>query len=171
MSEGTGFVNITNPFQPSRGKRHAWLAAITAVLLLGLGLWLIVTAPASRASEIIVYKSPTCGCCSKWINHLEDNGFKVIAHDRQDMAFVKQQVGLPAQYQSCHTAIVDGYVVEGHVPAADIKRLLTEKPEAYGLAVPGMPMGSPGMEGPRRDHYQVLQIDPAGKASVFSEYK
>lgn len=121
--------------------------------------------------EMVVYKSPTCGCCNKWITHLEQNGFKVIAKDMQDVTPVKVQNGLTPQLASCHTALVDGYVVEGHVPASDIKRLLKERPAVRGLSVPGMPVGSPGMEqGDRKDPYNVVTFNDKGETSIFSSY-
>lgn len=117
-----------------------------------------------------VYKSPTCGCCGKWISHLEANGFKVIAKNRSDLAAIKQQLGIQPQYQSCHTAKIGNYIVEGHVPAADIKRMLAEQPDIDGLAVPGMPMGSPGMEGARKDNYDVLAIKQGSNPKVFNSH-
>jgi hypothetical protein len=124
----------------------------------------------SDAQTITVYKSPTCGCCKNWIAHLEDNGFKVIAHDTRNMDSVKREQGVPASMASCHTALVDGYIIEGHVPAAAIKRLLKEKPAVAGLAVPGMPMGSPGMEGPRKDRYNALMFNRSGDAAIYESY-
>lgn len=121
----------------------------------------------SNAQAITVYKSPTCGCCKKWISHLEANGFEVTAHDTYDMQSIKRQNGVADHLASCHTAIVNGYVIEGHVPADNIKRLLKEKPVAAGLTVPGMPMGSPGMEGPRKDPYNVLLFNRAGDSAIF----
>ena len=122
--------------------------------------------------EVTVYKSPTCGCCSKWVNHLEANGFTVVAHDVNNMNAIKTQSGVPPQLASCHTALVDGYVIEGHVPAADIKRLLTEKPTIMGVAAPGMPIGSPGMEqGNRKDTFDVVAFGQQGKTSRFSHYE
>ncbi|MCG7886690.1 MAG: DUF411 domain-containing protein [Candidatus Thiodiazotropha taylori] len=106
----------------------------------------------SFAADVIVYKSPTCGCCNDWVKHLQQNGFSVQAHDRRDMQLVKCTLNVPQGLQSCHTAVVGDYVVEGHVPAKEIVRLLREKPAVEGISVPGMPMGSPGMEGPRRDN-------------------
>lgn len=120
--------------------------------------------------SITVYKSPTCGCCSKWVSHLEANGFKVKAIDQNDMTSVKSKAGIPLQMGSCHTAFIDGYVIEGHVPATDIKRLLEEQPAVTGLTVPGMPMGSPGMEGPRQDSYDVLTFTKTGESTVFSHH-
>mgnify|MGYP001819237419 CR=1 FL=1 len=119
---------------------------------------------------ITVYKSPTCGCCSKWVQHLQDNGFEVEAINQNDMNSVKSEAGISRQLASCHTAIIDGYVIEGHVPAADIKRLLKERPDVAGLTVPGMPMGSPGMEGHRKDRYEVLTYTRTGDTTVFSRH-
>jgi len=125
---------------------------------------------AEAEDTITVYKSPTCGCCTKWISHLEENGFTVNAIDTKDMYQVKKDAGLHPGLGSCHTGIVDGYTIEGHVPASDIKRLLAERPAVRGLAVPGMPIGSPGMEGPRKDRYSVLTFDDSGKTTVFSSH-
>ena len=124
-----------------------------------------------KAEEITVYKSATCGCCNKWIDHLEANGFKVTAHNRNDMPNVKRQLGIAESYQSCHTAVVNGYVIEGHVPAADIERLLRERPKVHGLAVPGMPSGSPGMENGQFDAYDVVTFTRQGETKVFNSYK
>jgi hypothetical protein len=117
-----------------------------------------------------VYKSPTCGCCGKWISHLEANGFKVTAKNSDNLSAIKQQLGIQPQYQSCHTAQIGNYIVEGHVPAADIKRMLAEQPDIDGLAVPGMPMGSPGMEGAKKDNYDVLAIKQGSNPKVFNSY-
>jgi hypothetical protein len=122
------------------------------------------------AAEVTVYKSPTCGCCSKWVEHLRANGFTVTAVDVADMGEVKANLGISAPLVACHTAVVDGYVIEGHVPAQAIQRLLNERPQVAGLAVPGMPMGSPGMEGPNPQHYDVLTFDSAGQTTVFESY-
>ena len=119
---------------------------------------------------ITVYKSPTCGCCIKWVNHLQENGFNVEAINRQDLNGVKTEAGIPRQLASCHTAKIGGYVIEGHVPAGDIKRLLKERPDVSGLTVPGMPMGSPGMEGNRQDKYDVLTFTKSGETQIFSRY-
>ena len=143
-------------------------------LAIWLGTSVIIAAGAafltmkpSEAADIVVYKSPKCGCCAKWIDHLEDNGFSVEVHDERNMAPVKQHLAVPRHLQSCHTAEVSGYVVEGHVPADVIARMLRERPAINGLAVPGMPMGSPGMEGPRKDPYDVVAYDAVGNASVY----
>lgn len=120
--------------------------------------------------EITVYKSPTCGCCSKWIEHLREEGFKVTTHDRNDMNQIKQSYGVDYNLRSCHTATVQGYVVEGHVPGQDIRRLLEEKTAVAGLAVPGMPMGSPGMEGKHADPYDVIAFGKDGRQSIYARY-
>lgn len=118
---------------------------------------------------VTVYKSPTCGCCSLWTEYLEAEGFQVETHDVQNLTAVKDSLGVPPDLGSCHTATVEGYVIEGHVPAEPIRRLLAEKPEARGLAVPGMPVGSPGMEvGDRVDPYDVLILDETGEAAVYA---
>lgn len=141
----------------------------------GLAAAILMTASVvSLADEkpvIEVYKSATCGCCSDWIKHLHDNGFTVKAHDVSNLNKYKQQADLPYGLGSCHTGFVDGYAVEGHVPASDIMRMLTEKPDIRGLAVPGMPIGSPGMEyGDRKDAYQVISYTESGQKTVFSSY-
>ncbi|HEY9118860.1 MAG TPA: DUF411 domain-containing protein [Marinobacter sp.] len=121
--------------------------------------------------DIHVYKSPTCGCCTDWVDHLEDNGFKVEVTETNDMNPIKIDAGLTPALASCHTAFVGDYVIEGHVPANDIHRLIAEAPKAKGLSVPGMPAGSPGMEvGSRKDHYQVLMFNESGQTRVFSEH-
>ena len=123
-----------------------------------------------KTPTITVYKDPGCGCCKNWIEHLIKHGYRVDAKDTPGMTEVKRTLGVPDRLSACHTAVVNGYLIEGHVPAADIARLLKEKPKVAGLAVPGMPMGSPGMEGPRTQHYQVLSFDKAGKTKVFASY-
>jgi hypothetical protein len=123
-----------------------------------------------KTPTITVYKDPGCGCCKNWIEHLIKHGYRVDAKDTPGMTEVKRTLGVPDRLSACHTAVVNGYLIEGHVPAADIARLLKDKPKVAGLAVPGMPMGSPGMEGPRAQHYQVLSFDKAGKTKVFASY-
>jgi hypothetical protein len=121
--------------------------------------------------RVEVYKNPSCGCCTGWRDHLEAAGFTVKVHETPDTAPVRKRHGIPDEFGSCHTGVVAGYALEGHVPADDIKRLLASRPAAAGLAVPGMPVGSPGMEmGARKDAYQVLLIDKAGRSSVFARY-
>jgi hypothetical protein len=118
-----------------------------------------------------VFKSSTCGCCGAWVDHLKAAGFTVKVTLVDDTTAARKRLGMPDRFGSCHTATVGGYVVEGHVPADDIKRLLAKKPQAVGLAVPGMPVGSPGMEyGARKDPYQVFLIDKSGRETVFATY-
>lgn len=124
------------------------------------------------AREVVVYKSPTCGCCKKWVAHMEQNGFKVKSHDVKDVTAIKKENGVTPQLASCHTAFVDGYVIEGHVPANDIKRLLRKRPKVTGLSAPGMPIGSPGMEqGQHKQRYNVISFDKkTGEQKVFSRH-
>lgn len=117
---------------------------------------------------MVVYKSPTCGCCAAWVDHVQANGFRVEVRDTANLAPVKARHGVPANLESCHTALVDGYVVEGHVPADLIVRMLRERPDVAGLAVPGMPVGSPGMEGPYKDRYDVLTFKGDGSTQVYA---
>lgn len=134
---------------------------------------LLAASPLAHAAApvIDVYKTTSCGCCKAWVEHLKQNGFTVRAHDVDVPAVMRAKFGIPEQYGSCHTGVVNGYAVEGHVPADAIKRLLKEKPKASGLAVPGMPMGSPGMEGDTKEAYNVMLISKKGKASVYQHYK
>lgn len=119
-----------------------------------------------------VYKSATCGCCSKWVEHLKSHGFDVRTTNREDLAEFKATHKVPRRVQSCHTAVVNGYVVEGHVPASDVQRLLKERPAILGLAVPGMPIGSPGMEvaGRKVQPFDVLAFDKDGQTRVFASH-
>ena len=126
---------------------------------------------ASPATLVQVYKSPTCGCCGAWVEHMRGAGFTVAVTEVDDPSAVRARLSMPDRYGSCHTATVGGYVLEGHVPAVEVRRLLASKPAAVGLAVPGMVPGSPGMEmGTRHDPYQVLLIDRAGRASAYATY-
>lgn len=133
-----------------------------------------VAAPAvaANAPKIVVSKTPTCGCCGAWVKHLEQAGFVTEVHNFDNLNSIKERVGVPYGMGSCHTAEVDGYFIEGHVPAEDIKRLLREKPDAKGLTVPGMPAGSPGMEVPsgQIDRYEVILVGKDGQTSVFATH-
>lgn len=128
----------------------------------------------ASALPIEVWKSPTCGCCKDWILHLEANGFSATAYDEGNSE-ARKRLGMPIRFGSCHTAVIEGYVIEGHVPASEIHRLLEEKPDAIGLSVPAMPRGSPGMDGPVyggvKDPYDVLLIEHSGQARVFQSYR
>ncbi len=146
-------------------KTSKFLAtALLALATLGVG--------AQPLPEVVMHKDPNCGCCGKWVEHLEANGFKVKTVPEKDMQAVKNRLGVPERLGSCHTAKVGNYVIEGHVPAAAIKRLLREKPAVAGLSVPGMPAGSPGMEVPgKQDAYDVVAFDKAGKSTVFESHR
>ena len=130
------------------------------------------TAIAAALPVVAVYKTPWCGCCKLWVDHLRKAGFTVEVHDVEDLDAEKDRMGVPADKRSCHTAQVAGYYVEGHVPAADIKRLLKDKPKAEGLVLPGMPIGSPGMEMPdgRTQPFAVELVDAKGQATVFARH-
>ena len=156
--------------------RYATILGVA--VLAGIGAAVAVAqrpapAPAAGQPTVEVYKSPTCGCCSKWVDHLRASGFTVRTTDTDQVDPIKNQHGVPMTLRSCHTAVVDGYVLEGHVPAADVQRLLKERPAVAGLAVGGMPVGSPGMEVPGRpaDPYDVMAFDKAGVTSVFSRHR
>lgn len=112
-----------------------------------------------RLQTAVVYMSPSCGCCGGWVKHMRDSGFRVERHDLADVSPIKRQLGVPPALWSCHTALIDGYAVEGHVPAGDIRRLLRERPKAVGLAAPGMPVGSPGMEQGAPQPYATVLFD------------
>jgi hypothetical protein len=156
---------------------------MTRRALMGSGLGVLVSLIAPRVGLaqalatqpvlVEVWKSPSCGCCADWVTHLESNGFKVVVNDVGNNA-ARVRLRVPARLGSCHTALVGRYPIEVHVPAADIHRLLRDRPDAIGLAVPGMPLGSPGMDGPaydnRQDPYDVLLIHRDGSTRVFSSY-
>lgn len=151
----------------SRRRLAAFLVTVPAALAL---------APRSSRAQVApaveVYKSPTCGCCADWIKHLQANGFANITVFDAGNAKKRAEVGMSLRYGSCHTALIDGYVIEGHVPAREIKRLLKERPKALGLAVPGMPLGSPGMEvdDGRVDRYEVMLVQKDESATVYATY-
>jgi hypothetical protein len=149
--------------------RRQLLIALTA----GLGACLNPAVLAQGKTVVEVWKDPNCGCCKDWIAHMERAGFQAVVHDTGNNG-ARARLGLPLKYGSCHTALVDGYVIEGHVPATDIRRLMREKPKALGLAVPGMPVGAPGMDGPeykgRKDKYDVLLVAKDGRSSVYQFY-
>ncbi len=129
----------------------------------------------SAGPALSVFKTPTCGCCSKWVDHMKKAGFQVTVTDMPQASLdnVKAKHQVPAAVHSCHTAVVDGYAIEGHVPATEVKRLLKEKQKVTGIAVPGMPLGSPGMESPgiTPHPYDVLSFDAQGKTKVFATIK
>lgn len=151
----------------------ARLVSTLRTALCGLALAVVAAgAPVLAADdEVVMYKDPNCGCCGKWAEHMRSHGFKVREIATRDMGTVKREAGLPAELGSCHTAKVGGYIVEGHVPAADVRRMLDERPKIVGISTPGMPMGSPGMEGPYPpDRYEVVSFDRKGGVEVFSRH-
>ena len=143
------------------------------LILTALSLPLVAAPAYAAVPDMEVLKSPTCGCCSAWINHIENAGFTTKAYDvSQEMLWdAKARAGITPELSSCHTAMIEGYVIEGHVPADDIKRMLSERPEALGLAVPGMPVGSPGMENAdQRDSFDTLLVLSGGASVVFQSH-
>ncbi len=165
-------MNKTSNSANAGGLRRRHLAALAALACMpGWALAQSATAPAGPLVQ--VWKDPNCGCCKDWVAYLEKNGFTTQVFDTGNTA-VRARLGLPQKYGSCHTALVGGYVIEGHVPAREIQRLLKEKPQALGLSVPRMPVGSPGMDGPeyggRKDPYDVLLVTKDGSATVFQSY-
>jgi hypothetical protein len=152
-------------------------SASTRRHVLALGAFGLLSAPLWAAKQdaplVEVWKDPSCGCCGDWVRHLEANGFRTQVYDEGNTA-KRASMGITRELGSCHTAVVAGYAIEGHVPARDIRRLLSERPAAIGLAVPGMPIGSPGMDGPayggRKDSYTVLLVAKNGSASVYHRY-
>ncbi|MGE0706076.1 MAG: DUF411 domain-containing protein [Vicinamibacterales bacterium] len=154
------------------GSSRSRLFAFSGVLALG---WLVSAGASFQAQQapisITVYKTATCGCCSNWVDHLRTHNFEVRAVDVEDIQTVKRTYGVPAELGSCHTAVVGGYVVEGHVPGTAVARMLKEKPAIVGIAVPGMPVGSPGMEVPGRSQpYDVVAFDKSGKREVYERH-
>ena len=145
------------------------LIIVASAVLLVVAAGLVVGLQSEAGAKVVVYKTPTCGCCSKWVSHLREAGFEVEANDLTDLSSIKNHYGVRRAFSSCHTAIVEGYVVEGHVPAEHVQRLLEERPDVAGIAVPGMPIGSPGMEGPNPETYEVLSFDKAGNTAVFAQ--
>lgn len=142
---------------------------ISAFALLGLlSAYSSSNATAAKPIAIKVYKTPQCGCCKSWVEHLRKNGFQVESVDMPDLSMVKAKYGVKPELQACHTAVVNGYVVEGHVPADVIQKLIKEKPAVAGVAVPGMPAGSPGMEGALKQAYEVYSFDKSGKTRVYA---
>lgn len=133
----------------------------------------VIATPAAWAANppaVDVYKSPTCGCCAKWVEHLRKNGFAVAVHEVTDVPAARARAGMPDRLGSCHTATVGGYAIEGHVPAADIQRLLAEKPKAIGLTAPGMPQSAPGMDDPRRIPYDTLLVQAGSTPRIYAHH-
>lgn len=146
------------------------------ILLIGLAVYsyqnLPTTLPTTKEekSDVVVYQSKTCGCCKKWVKHLAENGFKVKSVLVDDMSEIKNHLGIPHKLSSCHTATIDGYLVEGHVPATAIKKMLKERSNVKGISVPGMPIGSPGMEANYVESYDVVSFMDDGTQNIFARY-
>ncbi len=149
------------------------VSAVAGLFALTAAVVVAQQAGARQAADkpaITVYKSPTCGCCTMWADHMSRNGFAVKQVNVDDIDAVKQSYGVPRALSSCHTGLVNGYIVEGHVPADAVSRMLKEKPAIAGIAVPGMPVGSPGMEqGSRKDPYSIMSFDKSGKTAVYDK--
>ena len=154
----------------SRRSFLAQTAALGASLAGGQAVWAAIAA--ADPKTMTIYMSPTCGCCAKWVDHVKAAGFKTVVHEDEDMETVKDSLGVPKELRSCHTAQVNKYLIEGHVPAEDIKSLLAGQPEAVGLAAPGMPASSPGMAVPGQPHeaYEVVLFRRDGSSEVYAKH-
>lgn len=159
---------------PRSLTRREWLARAiggAAVLAVAGPAGLAGASITPPATLVTVHKDRSCQCCEKWVTHMRASGFKVVVRDEADIDAVKDQLGVPAGVRSCHTALVGGYLVEGHVPATDVRRLLGTRARVVGLAVPGMPSGTPGMEGPRgAERYEVVSFDARGQTKLFAKH-
>jgi hypothetical protein len=162
---GSGTLDLMgfSPPGASMNRKRFLQTVIGVPALLALKL-------SAAATKIQVYKTPTCGCCGNWVKHLRGNGFDVSVQEVEDTGVYRRKFGVPEKLQSCHTGLVEGYALEGHVPAAEVTRLLKERPKAKGIAVPGMPVGSPGMEGGVSQAYSVILFDAEGRTSVYQNY-
>ena len=143
----------------------------TALGLIMAAIPAAACAKPAKAAVLNIYKSPYCGCCGAWVEHIKSSGIRAVVREMEDVSPIAKKAGVPDKVRSCHTATIDGYFVEGHVPATDIRKLLRERPKARGIAVPGMPIGSPGMEqGGRKDAFNTLIVDRSGAVRVFSRH-
>jgi hypothetical protein len=149
-------------------NRREWMLKAASLVA---SLAAMRTASAADLPEAVVYKSPYCGCCGEWVAHLQANGFSVKTIETVNLDPVRERYRVPTKLASCHTALIGGYVVEGHVPAGAVKRLLAEKPPVVGISVPGMPIGSPGMEGPNPEAFSAVVFDERGRTKVFESYR
>ncbi len=156
-------------------SRRAFVARLAGAVAVGVAGGVVVgrlLRPRRGPTAITVYKSSTCECCAKWVDHLRANNFAPSVHDEEGMDAVKDDLGIPQDVRSCHTAQIEGYLVEGHVPAADIRRLLAERPKVAGLAVPGMPSKTPGMaeSGDKVGGFEVVAFQSGGGVQIFAQY-
>ncbi len=146
--------------------KSAFTAAAIAILVTA-----IARAGGDQVRDIVVYKNPECGCCSKWVEYLQSHDYNVTVEDTRDVYAIKKRLGVPERLAACHTAVIDGYVIEGHITHRDIRRLLLFRPEVTGIAVPGMPIGTPGMErGDSKQPYDVMTFDAQGNTEVFVKH-
>ena len=164
--------SVQSTARPRGLSRRAWIGLVASgatAALLGERWWRSANTVDPTLTPITVYASPTCSCCHKWVAHLKENRFRVTAETAADVTPFKRKYGVPEDLWSCHTATVEGYVVEGHVPADVIQRLLRERPAVAGIAAPGMPAGSPGMEGPAKEPYEILSFTRSGETAVYAK--
>ena len=156
----------------SKGSSKPLLLSIAAIALIAGGILWTLQPTSSKAEEITMYKNIGCQCCTNWAKHLINRGHKVVEKPLSNIDAIKKRYGIKEEFQGCHTALIGGYVVEGHVPMKEIERLLKERPDAKGLSVPGMPMGSDGMEAPGRqaDKYTVFLLKKDGSSEVYARY-
>lgn len=159
--------------KPSRFFTYVFFLLLAA----GGAIWYIISdyyarqeAGSTNSADIVMYKNPGCECCNKWASYMQRNGYSISVIASQNLQGVKAEYGIPREMGACHTALIDGYVIEGHVPAGDIKRLRNERPDAVGLAVPGMPASSPGMNTALNQPYEVFLIDRQGNTTVYSKH-
>ena len=165
-----GLSMVQDKSRPFATRRSTLRIALIGAVALGAP-WLAHARNSVGDINVTVWKTPNCGCCKAWVTHLQKNGFSVVVNDVKDTAPIRLKLGMPEKMGSCHTATLGDYVLEGHVPASEIRQLLREKPKAVGLAVPGMPMGSPGMEmGGTRDAYNVMLVLRDGNSRVYKSY-
>lgn len=160
----------TSDAPPVNKSKHYGVLWVAIAGFVAVGA--VALAPDSDAADLVVYKDPNCGCCSKWITHMEKAGYDVSVRNRRDVNPIKAEQGVPMNMRSCHTAVVDGYFIEGHVPAEDVTALLTKRPAVKGLTVPGMPLGSPGMEVPGKTpmKYTVYAVGLDGQILAFAKH-
>jgi hypothetical protein len=165
--------NLLHKEDSVTASNYPQVLADNSTSLLNVSLWDKPIESYSGTKDMIVYRSPSCGCCGAWVEHMQKHGFNIKADIKTDeMEAIKQKYNLPQDLASCHTAIIDGYVMEGHIPADDMKRFLKQKPQVAGLAVPGMPLGTPGMEsGDRKQPFTIMAFDKSGAVTVFKEYQ
>ena len=158
------------PSDPASLARRHSLLGLGAVIVIGGGATLWINSTAAMAEEVVVYKDPSCECCGRWERHMRQNGFAVVVNNVEDLDRIKRNAGIPESMESCHTAYVGGYLIEGHVPASDIKRVLSEGLAIKGLAVPGMPISAPGMDSSEDEPYVVFAFDAEGSTSIFASH-